>query len=654
MIKQHVFKGFSCYAFCLLLVWGYPMSLHAQSYVDSIFTQHTDKKGKVDVSTILIESRNFIYTQPKEAFAIAQRGLKTAEKQKEPLQIAQSLQALGTCYFQINEDYATATEYYQRAEKHYDAMDSKEGLKGKAMVYHNLGTIEQVEGDYGEAIQFYIKTLKLFDQAGEKKLYAHTLSNISTLYGLVGNVEKSEKYARECIAIARKEGDEFMVATGSLNLASALQEAGRYPESLAPLQEVLEYGKKAKDPYKIILYHVNYGEYLLAFKKDYPAAIKELEKAKELAESIDDEWEVMRESSALSEAYLKNNELQKAYDTAEKTLLLAKKMKAKDKIEIALSVMAEVNARNAHFETAYEQLQTAYLYKDSLNSEHNKQTLAYLETEYQTEKKEFKIQTLEKQQLLYLWLGITALLMVLTLFAFGYMRYRLAVSQRKLTEQKNQRLEKEQQLAATQALLQGQEDERSRMAKELHDGLGGLLSGAKLNLNNMDKKLIISEADGASFEKSIHLLDQSINELRRVAHNLMPESILKFGLDGAVREFLQSIHHDKLNVTYQSYHIENGINKQLDISVYRIIQELVNNVMKHAAATEMLVQIRKDEHLLMLDVEDNGKGIHPESTEQQSGMGLAGIRSRVNYWNGTLQIDSSKNKGTSVHIEIPF
>ena len=202
-------------------------------------------------------------------------------------------------------------------------------------------------------------------------------------------------------------------------------------------------------------------------------------------------------------------------------------------------------------------------------------------------------------------------------------------------------------------MLQGQEDERSRMAKELHDGLGGLLSGVKINLNNMQKRIIITEEDGIAFEKSVALLDQSISELRRVAHNMMPESILKFGLDGAIKEFLQSIYSENLNIIYQSYHIEKGLNKQLDISVYRIIQELVNNAIKHSNAAEILVQIRKDDQLLLIDVEDNGKGFGYNPDSKKSGMGLAGITSRVNYWKGSLNIESDKSSGTSVHIEIP-
>src|SRR5690606_8086816 len=166
--------------------------------------------------------------------------------------------------------------------------------------------------------------------------------------------------------------------------------------------------------------------------------------------------------------------------------------------------------------------------------------------EIQTLNAEKQAQTFKIRQKNTLNLVLAGVILITIVIAF--LLYKNHKNKQKIQVQRIVELETEKQLSATQALLQGQEDERSRVAKELHDGLGGLLSGVKLNLNNMQKKIIITEEDGIAFEKSVALLDQSISELRRVAHNLMPESILKFGLDGAVKEFLQSIHSEDLNI----------------------------------------------------------------------------------------------------------
>src|SRR5690606_11885005 len=313
-------------------------------------------------------------------------------------------------------------------------------------------------------------------------------------------------------------------------------------------------------------------------QKDYKKAEAIAQESVEIAKKLEIPNLIASTLIILSNIQLKQGNYTKSAELAAKVL----KTDSSDN-NVTKDAYANLAINNAYLGRPDSTQKYIDRYRDLVekhSSESYLNSLSGMEVKYETEKKELKIQALEKQRQLYIWLGIAGAVVLLTALAFDYIRYRLAASQRKLAEEENQRLEQEKQLSATQALLQGQEDERSRMAKELHDGLGGLLSGVKLNLNNMQKKLIITEEDGAAFEKSIHLLDESISELRRVAHNLMPESILKFGLDGAIREYLQSIQNENLNIIYQSYHIENGFGKQLDISVYRIVQELVNNILK--------------------------------------------------------------------------
>src|SRR5690606_12530357 len=141
-------------------------------------------------------------------------------------------------------------------------------------------------------------------------------------------------------------------ATGRLDLSDALIAQGKYNEALPLLENVLQYGKANNDPYKIFLYYLNYGNYLKDYKKDYPSAVKSLEKAHQLADSIGDEWEIMRHNAALSESYLANMQFKEASIAAQNSLLLSKKLASKDKQEIALSVLAQVNANSRNFEPA--------------------------------------------------------------------------------------------------------------------------------------------------------------------------------------------------------------------------------------------------------------------------------------------------------------
>ena len=168
----------------------------------------------------------------------------------------------------------------------------------------------------------------------------------------------------------------------------------------------------------------------------------------------------------------------------------------------------------------------------------------------------------------------------------------------------------------------------------------------------MKDNLIITPDNMAVFERSLDMIDTSIKELRRVAHNMMPEMLKKFGLDEALKEYCNTINTTKLlTVKYQSLGMDARLDKSIEIIIYRIIQELLNNIMKHAAATQAFVQLIRENNRLNVVVEDNGKGFDTTLLENSKGAGWINIRSRVDYLKGQLDINSDAGKGTLVNIE---
>jgi signal transduction histidine kinase len=157
----------------------------------------------------------------------------------------------------------------------------------------------------------------------------------------------------------------------------------------------------------------------------------------------------------------------------------------------------------------------------------------------------------------------------------------------------------------------------------------------------------------AVFERSLDMIDTSIRELRRGAHNMTPEMLTKFGLDEALKEYCNTINATKmLSVKYQSLGMEARLDNSVEIIIYRIIQELLNNTMKHAGATEVFVQLIREAKRLNVVVEDNGKGFDGSLQENNKGAGLVNVRSRVDYLKGQLDIHSEPGKGTLVNIEL--
>ena len=231
-------------------------------------------------------------------------------------------------------------------------------------------------------------------------------------------------------------------------------------------------------------------------------------------------------------------------------------------------------------------------------------------------------------------------------------RQLLAIQQDELQQQRIRELEKDRQLVAVDSMLKGQEEERSRLAKDLHDGLGGLLSGVKFSLSNIKDNLMVTPDSMAVFERSLDMIDTSIKELRRVAHNMMPEMLTKFGLDEALKEYCNTVNATKLlDVKYHSVGMNTRLDKSIEIIAYRIIQELLNNILKHASASEAFVQLVRETNRLNVIVEDNGKGFDTSLLENSKGAGWLNIRSRVEYSKGQIDIHSEKGKGTLVNIE---
>jgi two-component system NarL family sensor kinase len=222
-----------------------------------------------------------------------------------------------------------------------------------------------------------------------------------------------------------------------------------------------------------------------------------------------------------------------------------------------------------------------------------------------------------------------------------------------LHEQRIRELEKDKQLVAVDSMLKGQEEERTRLAKDLHDGLGSMLSGVKFSLMNMKSNLIINHENVVQFERSLDMLDTSIRELRRVAHNMMPEALIKFGLDEALKDYCNNINNAQIvRVNYQSFGMEQRLESTTEIIIYRIIQELFANIFKHAKATEVLVQLLREGNRISIAVEDNGRGFDVDDIGKNKGAGWANIRSRVEYLKGKLDLHSEAGRGTSVNIEV--
>jgi two-component system, NarL family, sensor kinase len=297
-------------------------------------------------------------------------------------------------------------------------------------------------------------------------------------------------------------------------------------------------------------------------------------------------------------------------------------------------------------EAVYYSQQQLRLKEEDLNTEWAEK-ITEIDTRYNTEKKELEISNLKSERRAFILLISLLLILLAGGASLFYLANKSIKQKHLLASQRIKELEHEKQITATQSLLEGETSERARLSRDLHDGLGGMLSVAKLKIANMKGNLTIPEENVSLFNSAIEMLDNSIKELRRVAHNLMPESLMKYGLNPALEDFCRSTDI----VSYHFFGTDRRLNEKTEIAIYRIVTELVNNSLRHSGAQNINVQLIIDNSRANVVVEDDGKGFDVAKAEAEKGNGLKNIRSRVTSLGGKIEILSSPGKGTEVNVE---
>jgi len=197
------------------------------------------------------------------------------------------------------------------------------------------------------------------------------------------------------------------------------------------------------------------------------------------------------------------------------------------------------------------------------------------------------------------------------------------------------------------------ENERKRIARDLHDGVGQMMSAAKMNLSLLNNSTGMEPAEKTAYEKAMALVDESCKEVRSISHNMMPNALIKMGLASAVRAFIEQIESPSLKVQLYTEGLNESLNKNTETVLYRVLQECVNNVIKHAAASNLDIALIKDETGINATIEDNGKGFDTSDKNKFAGIGLDNMQKRINFLKGQIEWNSKPGNGTLVAIHIP-
>ena len=240
------------------------------------------------------------------------------------------------------------------------------------------------------------------------------------------------------------------------------------------------------------------------------------------------------------------------------------------------------------------------------------------------------------------------------LIAFLLFRNYRAGVEKRVQAERMAALEKQREADQLRSMINGEEQERKRIAQELHDGLGTLLATVKLQFNAVQNER--PDIDTVkSYQKADNLLDEACTEVRKISYNLMPAILQQYGLEYALQDLCEGINRSgRLEVSFIPYGLDYNFDDQTAVSVYRIVQELVKNTLRHAEASELIVQLSVEDDALNIVVEDDGQGFDPAEKLQNPGIGLQSIQSRLALLGGKMEVESSPQAGATFNIDIPL
>lgn len=551
------------------------------------------------------------------------------------------LNALCKQYHLIGQ-YDTALHYGN------DALDLGKKINfpnGIAASYKNIGIIYWSKGNYPIVLEYFFKALKIYEELGNKNGIANTLSDIGIVYYNQPDYSKALEYYFKALKIMEESGNEngFTTILGNIGIVYMEQASIANPDSTMYRERLynkaLEYFFKALktteesgNKNNITANLNNIGSVYLNLG-DYPKALEYFFKVLKMAEKIGAKSMIAINLGNIGSLYT----LQKKYDEAEKYLLKAlERTKEIGILNITRRVeelMSELYLAKGEYKKAYEHHRQWSIINDSLFNKEKYDDLTRKEMNYEFEKKEAvtaAAMALQKQKnKLNLVVFVASFLLLLLAFA-GYAFYKLKEKQ-------------QSELAFSQQLIANTEEERSRIANDLHDDLSQQLLLVKNNLLNKNEQ--------GSAEK----IAESIATIRTISRELYPAMLEKVGLKIALEELLEKVdEQDAIFVIQELNYTEKRLGKQAELQLYRIIQEAVNNILKYAEAKTLRVELNENDKTVNLLIQDNGKGFNiAEKLKGKKSFGLYGMQRRAENINASIFFTSNLNEGTTIQVKIP-
>lgn len=553
--------------------------------------------------------------------------LELARSNNDNITLAHVYVKLGDYEGDVFAEYEKSLKYYNWALEHFKANKDTININE---TNHAIAKRYTSTGFYSEAIQLLNNLVTYYSKKQNNKKLGQVYFDLNQSYKARGDHDISIDFLKKTLAINKELNDTMLWIRILFDKIQSFENSYELDSALVTAFQAFDISTSFNNREMAAksLYHIGYINKL---KKDFPKALKYLQKSLTIL------------------PYQPFSELRK----------------------MIYKELGDVHNSAGRYDRAYTFLMSYTMLNDSILNKNRMESFTNLALKYGTKEKEknfelLKIEkdyeiaknTAQRRTLYALAIGLFVVLLSIY-FIIKFYNQRISTTKiiteqkEEINQQKIRELEDNIKMSSMRYVIEGQEIERERIAKDLHDSLGGLLSTIKLQFDQVSsKKSDIQEIK--EYGRAHKLLDIAVEEVRTISRNLQPGSLQNLGLVSAIKDLVNRFEGDGYpDIDFQYYEMPEKIDKMISLSVYRIIQELLNNSLKHAQAKEILIQINTEDDELVIQYEDDGIGFD-QNNLRRKGMGLENIKSRVNYMHGNIIMDSESEQGMSVLIRIKY
>jgi signal transduction histidine kinase len=611
---------------------------------------------KID-STILMSNRNlsFVYLQMgkfNQFGTINHTNLNLAHKLNDSSAIAITNYNLGAYHHnELNND--SAYYYYSNAVKIYNKLKD---IKSEGELLLNMADIQETEKDYIGAEINAIRAILLIEILPKTDNNLDTLWSLYNLLGVIsGRLQQYDDaidYHEQALSISNKiSGNFYYNLSSNNNLAFIYEKKGEYLKALSIYEDLIQQDNLYQnDPslYTLLLGNIANTK-SLSNNNNYEEIEKQFKEAYKISDSIEDDVVKMAISEYFSEFLFSRSEKDSALFYAEKTYKISKELKSNDFVSKSLLLLSKINEGEVGKKYLYEHIK---LNDSLLNNERNIRN-KFARIEFETDKIEAENIKISKERLLFLLLSI-GLLLTLTLL---YIVITQRAKNRKLEFAQKQQEANEEiynlMLAQQDKVDEGRTQEKKRISEELHDGILGRLFGTRLSLDSLN--MLQTEDAIINREGYINELKSIEEEIRKISHDLNADFVVGSSFIDIVKTLIETqTQAYKLDYTFNE---DNDIpwddvSNKTKIHVYRMLQETIQNIYKHANAKHIKISFKLKNNVILLTVEDDGSGFNV--VKAKKGIGIKNINSRVKEMNGEVEINSQIGIGTIIKINAPL